>query len=180
VALYHFTLHARGTWRADQPRGYTVREEGYQLPDAEEQRRRQEGMFQPVVEFDEGMQRVLVAGTYDICRRRQWTCYGAGNDLTHFHALIGWHHFVDWQEARDALKNVLSLFLGRWTGIKGRTWFVEGGSRKRVEAMKHFDHLLDTYFSDHCGVFWRRGMLLPEIPQWVLTGKGEPGASATG
>ena len=91
-----------------------------------------------------------------ICMRRQWTFYGARNDQTHYHALIGWHHFVDWQEARDKFKNILSLFLGRWTGIEGMTWFVDGGSRKRVVTRKHFNHLLDTYFPDHRGVFWRR------------------------
>ena len=65
VAVYHFTLHAMGSWRADHPRGYTVREEGYQLPDPDEQQRREEKMSQPVVEFDEDMQRILIAGTYD-------------------------------------------------------------------------------------------------------------------
>jgi hypothetical protein len=180
VAVYHFTLHAMGSWKADHPRGFTVRGEGYRPPDPDEQRRREESLSQPVIEFDERMQRVLVAGTYDICRRRQWELYGAGNDPTHFHALIGWHHFVDWQEARDQLKNILSLFLGRWTGIQGRTWFVEGGSRKRVTTPKHFHYLLTTYFPDHRGVFWKRGMPLPQIPEWVLTGKGKPGASAPG
>jgi hypothetical protein len=180
VAVYHFTLHAMGSWHADHPRGYTARDGGYRLPNPDEQQRREQGMSQPQVEFDEGMQRVLVAGTSDICERRQWIFYGAANDPTHFHALIGWQRFVDWQEARDKLKNVLSLFLGRWVGQEGVTWFVDGGSRKRVEERKHFDYLLNTYFPDHRGVFWRRGMVLPEIPQWVLTGKGKPGASATG
>ncbi len=76
--MYHFTLHAMGSWKADHPRGYTVREEGYQLPDAEEQRRREENLSQAIVEFDQGMQRVLVAGAHDICRRRQWVFTARG------------------------------------------------------------------------------------------------------
>ncbi len=60
------------------------------------------------------------------------------------------------------------------SGIEGKTWFVEGGSRKQVTTRGHFDHLLDTYFPDHPGLFWREGMPLPEIPEWVLTGKGRP------
>jgi hypothetical protein len=101
VAVYHFTFHAFGSWDVDHPRGYTVREEGYQPPDPEEQRRREEHLKQPLVEFDEAMQRVLIVGTNDICQRRG-------------------------------------------------------------------------------GVHWREGMPLPIIPEWVLTGKGKPGASATG
>src|SRR5688572_23059556 len=134
------------------------------------------------------MQKVLVVGTYDICKRRGWRFYGGGNDPTHTHALIGFKEFVDWQDARDALKNILSLFLGRWTGREGVTWFVEGGSRKRVESRKHFNYLLDRYFPDHRGVYWRVGRPLPDIPLWFLRGKKpkdedkskNTGASATG
>jgi hypothetical protein len=95
VAVYHFTFHAFGTWRADHPRGYTVREKGYQPPDVEEQRRREEKLSQDVIKFDEEMQKVLVVGTYDICKRRGWKFYGGGNDPTHTHALIGFAEFVD-------------------------------------------------------------------------------------
>lgn len=187
--MYHFTFHAFGTWRADHPRGYTLREEGYQPPDAEEQRRREDKLTQDVVQFDEAMQKVLVVGTQDICTRRGWRFHGAGNDRTRYHALISFERFVDWQEARDTLKNILSLFLGRWTGREGVTWFVEGGSRKREESRKHFDYLLDRYFPDHRGVYWCEGKALPDIPLWFLSGKKsredeekdeDTGASATG
>src|SRR6266550_3883741 len=119
VAVYHFTLHAFGSWPADHRRGYTVRGEGYQPPDAEEQQRREEKLSQPVVSFDAAMQKILIVGTYDICHRRGWRLHGAGNDETHFHAAISSKEFVEWHEVRDKLKNVLSLFLGRWTGIEG-------------------------------------------------------------
>jgi len=170
VAVYHFTLHAFGSWPANHRRGDSVRGEGYQPPDADEQHRREENLSQPVVSVDAAMHKILIVGTYDICHRRGWRLRGAGNDETHFHAAISWTEFVEWQDMRDKLKNVLSLFLGRWTGIEGRTWFVEGGSRKRVKDAEHLEYLLDTYFPDHRGVFWREGMALPEIPQRVLTG----------
>lgn len=180
MTLYHFTLHAFGSWAADHPRGYTVRGQGYQSPSPQEQRSREEKLTQPVVVFDDSMQRILIAGTHDICRRRGWRLLGAANDPTHYHCMIGWEKFTEWQMVRDKLKNVLSLFLGRWTGIAGRTWFVEGGSRKRVESDKHRDYLLDAYFPNHRGVFWREEMPVPVIPQWVLHGKRKPGASASG
>ena len=66
-----------------------MREEGYQSPDANEQRRREENLTQDVIGFDDDMQKVLVIGTYDICARRGWQFYGAGNDPTHTHALLG-------------------------------------------------------------------------------------------
>jgi hypothetical protein len=166
VGVYHFTLHAFGSWPADHSRGHTLREQGYQAPDHDEQQRREEAMTQSIMEFDEDLQKVLIVGTHDICQRRGWRFHGGGTDLTHSHALISWKHFTDWQDARDKLKNLLR--------------FVEGGSRKRVTELEHFDYLLDTYFPDHRGVFWREGMPLPEVPEWVLTGKGIPGASATG
>jgi hypothetical protein len=171
VAVYHFTCHAFGTWRADDRRGFTVRGEGYQPPAPDEQARREENLTQPVVHFDGMMQRILIVGTHDVCARRGWHFYGSGSDPTHFHAAVGWDGFVEWQVVRDKLKNLLSLFLARWTGIQGRTWFVEGGSRKRVCDREHLDHLLNTYFPDHRGVFWKVGMPLPEIPEWILAGK---------
>ena len=174
MAVYHFTLHAFGTWRADHPRGYTIRGKGYQPPDREEQSRRDQNLTQPVISFDEPMQRILIVGTYDICHRRGWRFHGAGNDATHFHALISWKDYVHWQNVRDKLKNLLSLFLGRWTGIENQTWFVEGGSRKRVATRGHYNHLLETYFPDHPGVFWREGLPLPEIPPWVLAAERGP------
>jgi hypothetical protein len=50
-------------------------------------------------------------------------------------------------------------------------------------------YLLDRYFPDHRGVYWREGRPLPEIPRWFLHGKKPSededkdkgtGASATG
>jgi hypothetical protein len=121
MAVYHVTLHAFGTWPANHPRGYTQRAAGYQAPDAEEQQRREENLSQSVVRFDEAMQRILIVGTHDFCDRRGFAFHGAGNDETHYHALLSWKTFNDWQEVRDRLKNVLSLFLGRWAGVQGRT-----------------------------------------------------------
>jgi hypothetical protein len=67
-----------------------LREEGYQPPDPEEQKRREAALTQPVGTFDEMMQRILVVGTYHLCQRRGWALHGAGTDPSHLHALISW------------------------------------------------------------------------------------------
>jgi len=76
--------------------------------------------------------------------------------------------YFDFVEARGKMKNLLSLFLGRSTGITGRKWFAEGGSNKRVKDRKHFDHLIETYLPKQRGLFWKEGMELPEIPEGIL------------
>ena len=35
MPVYHFTLHAYGTWMPDRPEGYNKHGEGYQAPDTE-------------------------------------------------------------------------------------------------------------------------------------------------
>jgi hypothetical protein len=124
------------------------------------------------------MQQVLLVGAADICRQRKWRFHGGGTDPTHGHFLISWKEFIPSSEVERVLKNVLSLFLGRWCEQQGRRWFVAHGSCRRVTERKHFDHLIKTYFPDHRrGFYWIEGQALPDIPRWFLDG---PRASARG
>ena len=45
---------------------------------------RGQAKFDPV-EFDDGMQHILVAGGLDICVRRNWRLHAVGTDPTHAH-----------------------------------------------------------------------------------------------
>jgi hypothetical protein len=123
--------------------------------------------FDPA-EFDPLIQAVLISGAYDVCQRRTWRLHGAGTDPTHAHFAISWRGFTRWGDVRDKLKNLLSLFIGRATGITGRPWFVAEGSRKRVADLDHLEYLLGTYFPSHRGLSWREGTPLPEIPAGIL------------
>src|SRR5260221_10555610 len=143
MAVYHFTWHAHGTWRPDNPRGYVERNKGILPPDPEEAARRDRNEEHRRVEFDEATQAVLIAGASDACMRRGWRLHAAGTDPTHVHLLISWHEYVEWAHVRDRLKNVLSLFLGRLKHQQGGNWFVGNGSRKRVKDQEHFDHLVN-------------------------------------
>jgi hypothetical protein len=130
-------------------------------------RYREEAKF-GVVNFDSGMQRVLIAGGHDVCARRNWRLHAVGTDATHAHYLISRSGYFEFVEVRDKLKNLLSLFLGRYTGINGRQWFAAGGSNQRVKDQAHLDRLVTSYLPDHRGVYWEEGMEVPEIREGIL------------
>lgn len=114
------------------------------------------------------MQEILILGAFDVCRRRNWRLHAVGTETTHAHFIISWREFISWDQVLAKLKNILSLLLGRATGIQGRPWFVDRGSRKRVQNSRHFDYLLDTYLPDHSGIFWREGKPFPEDRHGIL------------
>ena len=168
MAVGLFTFHAYGTWWPDNPRGYTAKDDDVRARDENmAERYREHARFEPV-QFDMAEQRVLIAGAHDICMRRGWRLHAVGTDPTHAHYLISQRGYFDFVEVRDRLKNLLSLFFGRSTGTTGRTWFAAGGSNKRVEDRKHFDHLVDTYLPQQRGMFWKEGQKLPEIGEGIL------------
>jgi hypothetical protein len=163
MPVYHFTLHAYRSWSPNHRRGYTEQGKGYQPPNQERADQYDNNAKQEKATFDEEVQRILVAGADDICRRRGWRLHGVGTDLSHGHFVISWTSFIPWDEVMGKLKNVLSFLINRARKEKGRRWFVAGGSRKRVEDPSHLKYLLDTYLPDHPGIFWREGMPLPEV-----------------
>jgi hypothetical protein len=143
MSVYLITLHAYRTWGPDKARGY-VRDGAGILPADEDMGRMYDASAEDEpVEFSEAVQRVLIVGGVDICRRREWRLHAVGTDPTHGHFLISRPGFMDWEVVRDKLKNVLSLFLGRLTSQPGKPWFAAKGSRKRVADRKHFDFLVD-------------------------------------
>jgi hypothetical protein len=168
MAVGLFTLHAYGTWWPDNRRGYTVRGKGVLAPDSEAASRYRERARGDEVRFDLLMQRVLIAGAVDVCQHRGWRLHGVGTDPTHGHFLLSCAGYLDFTAARDRLKNLLSLFLGRASAIEGRKWFAAGGSKKRVEDRERFDYLMSAYLPKQRGLFWREGMELPEIPEGIL------------
>jgi hypothetical protein len=170
MAVYHFTLHAYRSWSPDNRRGYTVRGKGYQRPDKKRSRQYNDCANFAKVDFDAPIQEVLILGSYDICRRRNWRLHCVGTDLSHVHMVISWRGFKPWREVMEKLKNVLSLFLGRATQTPGRRWFVTDGSRKRVMNEEHLNYLITEYLPDHPGLFWREGQPLPEDRSGFLTG----------
>ena len=167
MAVYHFTLHAYRSWPCDHAKGFTLNNEGHQPPDPDRARSYDElAKFEPV-EFGDLIQRLLVVGSHDICKRRGWILYAVGTDPTHLHLLMGWRGYIDREQVWARLKNILSLLLGKMHQQAGRPWFVQNAGRRRVKDRSHFEHLCGTYLPDHTGVFWERGMPLPSLPDEV-------------
>lgn len=164
MAVYHFTIHAYRSWRPDHPRGYTRKGNGYQRPDTEMAEDYDEAASQPAVIFDDAIQREILVLAHQICEEEGWRLEGAGFDESHTHLVVSWHHFVSWEKVDQRLKNLLSLKLNRRRGITGKRWFVRRHSAPRqVLDRAHFDRLLKNYLPDHPGIFWKRGMPLPEL-----------------
>src|SRR2546429_9481265 len=161
MPVYHFTLHAYRSWKPDHPRGYTKRGEGYQKPDSDEARKRDERAKQDPAKFVREVQVLLIRGAYDFCQRRKFRLHGSGNEEGHVHFAISWRGFSDWREVMRRLKNVLSTMLNQHFKTPGKRWFVRGGSRKRVSNVRHLTHLVRTYFPSHPGVCWCEGAPLP-------------------
>jgi hypothetical protein len=168
MAVYFITLHAYRSWRPDNKRGYVRRKKGIQPPDPKTAADYDARATQEPVIFTKEMQNVMIAGAHDICARRHWSLHGIGFEPSHAHFLISWREFIAWVEIRAKLKNLLSLFLGRFTGEQSRHWFVDGGSRKRVKEKKNFDYLMKTYIPEHYGEKWFEGDPLPKIPNHIL------------
>ncbi len=164
MAVYLITLHAYRTWGPDKPRGFVRKGQGIQPPSEEVARMYNGQAGDDPVSFSVVSQRVLITGAYDICAHRQWRLHAVGTDPTHGHFLISQSGFMNWQAVRDKLKNLLSLFLGRASGVQGKRWFVADGSRKHVQNKAHFDYLVDSYLPKQRGAFWKEGDVLPGLP----------------
>jgi hypothetical protein len=87
--------------------------------------------------------------------------HAVGNEESHLHQLISWKGFVSYQKIVQQMKGSLSHALGKQIGPAGRKWFTRGASEKRVSDQEHFDHLVETYFPSHRGLFWKEGQPLP-------------------
>jgi len=168
MPVYLITLHAYRSWGPDKSRGFVRKGLGIQPPSDEMARMYVGQAGDDPVTFTPDLQRVLIAGAFDICSRRDWRLHAIGTDPTHGHFLISEMQFMDWEAVRDKLKNLLSLFLGRATNQRDKSWFVSKGSRKRVEDQQHFEYLVETYLPDQRGLFWKEGQILPEIPPGIL------------
>jgi hypothetical protein len=158
MPLYHITLHAYRSWSPDHPRGYTRRGKGDQPPDSEQARKYDDRAKQDPAKFIEEVQRILIRGAHEFCTRRKMGLHGVGNEIGHVHYAISWHGYSDVDEVARRLKNILSLTLNRAFNTPGKRWFVRKESKRRVSNRSHLSRLLDKYFPDHPGLFWREGL----------------------
>src|SRR5205085_9778091 len=100
MPVYHFTLHAYRTWRPSHPRGYTRHGKGYQPPDAARAKDYDRRAKHSRVTFGRDIQKVLILGSIDICRRRKWRLHMVATDPTHVHLIVSWRGFIPWADVR--------------------------------------------------------------------------------
>lgn len=164
MAVYHFTTHAYRGWDADHERGYTKKGEGYQPPDEDRADWYDANAKQDPVEFDEATQRELLILAHQICEEEGWCLAGAGFERKHMHLAVSWRPYIRWEEVDRRLKNLLALKLNRKHNTLGKRWFSRRhGAPRRVRDQDHLEHLFRSYLPDHRGLFWKRGMPLPNI-----------------
>jgi len=164
MPFYHFTIHAYRSWRPDHPRGYTKKGEGYQPSDPKKARRYDDSAKQDAVLFDRQTQQEILTIAHTTCEEEGWRLEAAGFDESHTHLVVGWRGFVSWEEVDRRLKNLLVLKLNRNHETPGKRWFVRRhGAPRRVKNEDHLNYLKDVYLPDHPGIFWKRGMKLPQL-----------------
>lgn len=163
MPVYHFTFHAYRSWRPDHPRGYTKKGVGYLPPDKQAAERYDQNAKQDAVLFDKKTQMQILSLSIQICEEEGWKLEAAAFDPTHVHEIVSWRKFFPWQEVDRRLKNLLVLKLNRKHNTPGKRWFARRhGAPRRVRNIDHFNHLVDVYFPDHRGVFWKQGMEIPK------------------
>ena len=105
------------------------------------------------VTFDDGLQCEILVLAHDISDPEGWRREAAGIGETQTHLVISWTTFVSWEKVDQRLKNLLVLKLNRRRGITGKRW--------RSTSTTCFP----STFPDYAGIFWKRGMKLPELPK---------------
>ncbi len=183
MPAYLFTFHSYRSWNADHPRGFVQVGRGIQPPNAALAQSYDRQAKQKPVLFGRRQQLVIVWIAWDACNKRGWRLHAVAFEPTHTHILVSWQSTDTWQVVRGKIKNLISWALSKACGCDGRRWLVRGASRKRVRDRDHFDYLVRTYLSRHCGVFWKEGDAQPVAPEWAGTSSirlSEPPASAAG
>jgi hypothetical protein len=125
-----------------------------------------EAAKQPEVVFTPEIQREILALAHQICEEEGWRLEASGFEGGHVHHVISWRGSVSWEEVHRRFKNLLALKLNRRHGTPGKRWFVRRhGAPPRVDRPEHYEYLLGVYLPDHPGLFWKRGMELPRLPE---------------
>jgi hypothetical protein len=160
MPVFHFVLHAYGTWHPDHPRGWHQHGDPYPLrPDIPLARHRRKIQRWESAEFIEDMQQPMLDMVLDICRRRTWRCHAAAINITHIHIVASWPNLPRNETLppdflHNTFKRLLGLTAAKLAGTKGRPWFSTGGKPKRVRDIAHLHWLKTEYLPKQGGLYW--------------------------
>ena len=158
MPVYHFVLHAYGTWHPDHPGGWHQHgERGPMRPDVALGRYRKKTQRWETAGFAAYMRTPLVEMVLDICRRRGWRCHAAAVNETHVHIVASWREEMEALRAQHAFKRLLGWRAAKLAGTEGRRWFSDGGIPKRVRDKEHLSYLVNIYLPGQGGAIWVEG-----------------------
>ncbi len=152
MPCYLFTYHAYGSWLPARKQGYVKRKQGILPSDADEDARYRRLMTEDAKVFDGDFQQTIISVLLDSREKQSFEVYYIATELSHMHALLGWHDERPWLRMRSTIKGSISRVLNQKHGK--HEWFSEGGSRKRVQTQEHFDYLMNRYLPKHRGWKW--------------------------
>lgn len=172
MPVYLFTFHAYRSWMPDRSAGYVRRGEGVMKPDPEIAKRYADRATAPPATFTPQVQAAILAELRDGAPRQDYRVHAVAVDPTHVHVVVSWADTHDPVRVRSGIKSSITRRLKQDCG--GRPWLSKHGSRKRVKAKKHFDHLVTTYLPSHRGLFWREGSERNQPPPHTRHGFWSP------
>lgn len=152
MPCYLFTYHTYASWMPDRRRGYVKRNRGILPSDERMAKRYRKAMKQSQVEFDSDIQLLMLAAVLESRKKQGFELYFFSTEPTHLHLLVGWRDERPWLRLRSSLKSSVTRRLN--VEIRKRSWFSEGGSRKRVKDSRHFNYLRSDYLRKHSGWKW--------------------------
>ena len=144
----------------DRKEGFVQRGKGILAPDGKLAETYSDNMHQDAIQFDEKMQKRLIALARDSCQHQDCRVHFVATDPTHVHVLTSWSTDRSWHLTRSQIRHSITLTFNQT--FERRDWLAKGGSRKRVCDQKHFDHLVAQYPPNHRGWKWseQRGLFV--------------------
>lgn len=154
MPVYHFNLHAYGTWLPDRNEGYDPHGQGHHPPDSIAAKRYRVRMHNPATTLSHAVQQHALQILIESQKFQCFELYAFAAESTHLHALVGWRDDRDPFKVRSQVKSSLTRALNKAFGK--RQWFVAKAGHTVVKDEEHLCHLLDNYLPKHQGLFWKR------------------------
>lgn len=154
MPCYLFTYHAYGSWMPDRSRGYIKRGRGILPPDSHMHRLYTMAMQESAVEFDESLQRQVIAALLESESPQRFDLHFVATDATHANVPVAWRDEREPLRMRGLVKGSLTRAINAVFGR--RTWFAESASRKQVKDRRLYEYLVTTYLPRHGGWKWSR------------------------
>ena len=154
MPVYHFTLHAYGTYLPDNDAGSYHWRRGFQIPKkdglAKEYRHRQR---EQTVCFTSDVQDIILDELRVAADLQTLRLFGAACASTHVHLVVAWEDETrDPVHVRVGVKSSVTRRLNK--DVKRRTWLSALGAPRRVWVRDHLVYLMTKYLPSHSGRQW--------------------------